>query len=170
MKSAKRNGRSSHAPLGGAIRSLVFCCAAGISADAADAPASAIGKLYLGSADLTGEQTISRHIASAAYADRWPLTAAAATVVCVLPRRLETLMLVIDGRAWALNGATRKLAESGLEIEIADQRVPVDASADQVSWRLREPDDLTMFKSMMPVIDAASRIGCLRKGETGGID
>lgn len=157
----------------GVMASCTLALLQTIVATAAGGDAAAqtvIGMLYDSQASGNGEPTVSRHLNAAEFGERWPLSAPAIDVVCVLSKPHETLLIVLEGKPFALNDATRRNAAEGLQIDISGTKVAVDASADQQAWRIRDSDDPMQFKSMTPVVEAASRIGCLRKGESGGID
>lgn len=125
---------------------------------------ASIGKLYSGVADVTGEPGISKHIEKTSFADRWPLTRADAIVFCSLSKRHESLIIVIEGKAYALNAqTTANAAANDYRLEVSGERVPVEPVSQLEP--LRETD-----KNFGIIVETASRIGCLTKRETGGID
>lgn len=146
-----------------------LACSAAQAGEAA--PQAVIGKLYAGPQDATGQQTVSRRLEQTAAGPRWPFAAPEAHVACVLALPQETLVLVIGGRPYALNEATRKSASAKhLQLDVGPERLDVDASTGPHVWRLMDAEDPTLPRSMAYVIEAASRIGCLHKGATGGIE
>lgn len=161
--------RNSFLALGHLAAAIATCAFASVQL-MADANVVTIGKLYRSSSDGIGEQTVSRRIDEQSSARRWPLLVPSALVVCALSNPRDTLLLITDKKPIALNDPSRRGAAAGMEVEINGNRTPVELPTEQKSWRVTEPDDPSIFVSLIPVIEAATRIGCLRKGESGGIE
>lgn len=108
-----------------------------------------------------------RHVTRTELGDRWPLTVDEAWVGCAPELSVFTVLLVVDGTPWALNGTTKSWAKGGgYSLEI-DGRPRVVRVSDEPEWwwavdgKTEMLGMITPRKSIGPLFDAAEELGCL---------
>lgn len=121
----------------------------------------------------SGEGTVTRRLpmtfkrlTQGEYGERWPLTVDTAWVGCARDLPIFTVLLVVDGTAWALNGTTKGWAKGGrYRLTIDGQPKVVQVSDEPEWWAL---DGKTVIfgmvaprKSISPLFDVVREMGCL---------
>lgn len=107
-----------------------------------------------------------RHVSRADLGDAWPLTTDAAVVGCSPDLPMFSVIVVVDGEPWALNGTTKGWARGGkYRVDIGGTLVQVRVSDAPEAWWAVEPGLVlggkVGRKSITPLFDVAERIGCL---------
>lgn len=122
-----------------------------------------LGGLYI-TGKIEPEATVFRFVEQVGFASRWPLAAAYAYVGCarLLPR--ATVVIVVNGTAWALNPETKTWLKSNkAELEIDGHKGSVNAGDQREPWLSDDPEFPGTQLSTAPLLDIAKRLGCLPK-------
>lgn len=122
------------------------------------------GPLFEVGSDHPPEQTVFRHIESAAFGTNWPIVPADAYVGCARNRPRSSVLVIVDGVPWTLNPETRSAVEKQpQDLELDGQRVRVRPSNGDEAWIMDNPDpDLAGSKaSLVGFLNLAQRLGCL---------
>jgi hypothetical protein len=97
---------------------------------------------------------------------QWPFVGDAAAVGCSRDYPGRSVILIIDGEPWALNGTTKGEASDGaLTVEIEGKEKVVKRWDDPPEWWAIEPGYVMAgvqgHKNLSPLFDVAEGLGCL---------
>ncbi len=121
-----------------------------------------IGEIWFGNPDPRAARTHFRSLSRAAFGNTWPLTADEALVGCALEMPGRTVMLVVAGQPWSLNGQTSSWAAENLpRLSIDGEKRWVQHGPIPASWVRLHPEIDGEVMSLLPLLEAASRMGCL---------
>ncbi len=121
-----------------------------------------IGEMWFGYPEPQAARTHFRSLSRAAFGNTWPLAADEALVGCALEMPGRTVMLVVAGQPWSLNGQTSSWAAENLpRLSIDGEKRWVQHGPIPASWVKPHSEIPGEFMSLLPLLEAASRMGCL---------
>jgi hypothetical protein len=121
-----------------------------------------VGALWFGNPEAEEAPTLFRKVGRGAFGATWPLLADEAMVGCNLDRPGHTVILVVAGQPWALNGQTSDwVSENMAKLTVAGEKHWIHSGRVPDNWRAPVPDLEGAYMSLTPLLEVARRMGCL---------
>jgi hypothetical protein len=123
-----------------------------------------LGALFAEPETRKPKATVFRFLERSVFGSQWPLISDTAYIGCARPLPRVTVIVVLDGKAWAVNSESKSwFKDNSSELEVGGEKIAVNVGPQQEPWLADNPEFPGTQKSVAPLLDIAKHMGCLPK-------